>query len=129
MTDRLPETILVVEDEDTVRRVTARLLERLGYRVITAASAEEALHLHERTAASFSLVLTDVVMPGLTGIELADVLRQREPDIRILFMSGYPSRDLGHSPDDPPSPFLPKPFSVQDLSRMVRASLGQAPAH
>ena len=129
MTDRPPETILVVEDEDTVRRVTARLLERLGYQVTTASSAEEALQILEGRGTPFSLVLTDVVMPGLTGIELAEVLRQREPDIRILFMSGYPSRELGRSPDDPPSPFLPKPFSVHDLSRMVRASLGRGPAH
>lgn len=123
MTDRPPETILVVEDEDTVRRVTARLLNRLGYAVTTAASAEEALALLECRGAPFSLVLTDVVMPGLTGIELAEVLRAREPDVRILFMSGYPSRELGQNPEDPPSPFLPKPFSVDDLGDMVRRTL------
>lgn len=123
MMDSPPETILVVEDEDTVRRVTARLLQRLGYAVTTAASAEEAITLHEGRAAPFALILTDVVMPGLTGIELAEVLRKREPDVRILFMSGYPSRELGQNPDDPPSPFLPKPFSVDELGRMVRMTL------
>lgn len=123
MTDRPVETILVVEDEEAVRRVTARLLERLGYVVITAESAEEALLLHERVGRPFSLVLTDVVMPGLTGIELAEVLREREPTIRILFMSGYPSRELGKNPDESPSPFLPKPFSVDELGHMVRKTL------
>jgi len=118
-----PATILLVEDEETVRRVTARMLERLGYVVLTAPNAENALELHAREGHRVDLVLTDVVMPGLTGIELAEQLRERDGAIRILFTSGYTSRELGRSPDDPPTPFLPKPFSVEELARMVRSSL------
>jgi two-component system, cell cycle sensor histidine kinase and response regulator CckA len=118
-----PVTILLVEDEETVRRVTARMLEKLGYAVLTAPSAEDALQVHAREGHRVNLVLTDVVMPGLTGIELAEQLREQDPSIRILFTSGYTSRELGRSPDDPPTPFLPKPFSVEDLARMVRTTL------
>lgn len=122
-----PVTILLVEDEETVRRVTARMLERLGYAVLTAPSAEDALEVHAREGHRVNLVLTDVVMPGLTGIELAEHLREQDPSIRILFTSGYTSRELGRSPDDPPTPFLPKPFSVEDLARMVRTTLEPNP--
>lgn len=118
------ETILLVEDEETVRRVTRRLLQRLGYTVLVAASAEEALVIHQSEGDRLDLVLTDVVMPGLTGIELAQRLRERAPGLPILFTSGYTSRELGSDPHRPPAPFLPKPFSVEDLAARVREALG-----
>lgn len=124
--DEVVRTILLVEDEENVRRVTGRLLERLGFRVLLASSAEEALELYEGRGVRPDLVLTDVVMPGLTGFELAERLRASDPDLPILFTSGYTSRELGRTPDAPPSPFLPKPFSMEELDRSVREALGTA---
>lgn len=119
--------ILLVEDEENVRRVTGRLLERLGFSVLLASSAEEALALYEGQGARPDLVLTDVVMPGLTGIEMAERIRAMDPSLPIVFTSGYTSRELGRTPDDPPSPFLPKPFSLEDLERSVRDALDGSP--
>jgi two-component system cell cycle sensor histidine kinase/response regulator CckA len=116
------EHILLVDDEDTVRRVTGRLLEKLGYEVTTAADGAEALDLLE-SAGPFDLVLTDVVMPGMTGIEMADQIREIRPAQRILFTSGYTTREYGRAPGQPPRPFMPKPFSMADLAENVRRVL------
>lgn len=116
--------ILLVEDEETVRETTARLLERLEYHVVTAPHAEAALEVW-RSADGFDLVLTDVVMPGPTGIELAEVIRAEDPGQKILFTSGYPSRELGRDPGDPPLPFLAKPFTVEELAAKVGEVLSE----
>ncbi len=118
--------ILLVDDEETVRRVTGRLLEKLGYSVVPAGDADEALRLLAEGDA-FDLVLTDVVMPGLSGIELADRIRQAHPAQKILFTSGYTTREFGRPPGEPPQPFMPKPFSLDDLDRAVRAALDGGP--
>lgn len=115
--------ILLVEDEDTVRRVTDRLLQKLGYEVLAASDAEEAIELFREHDEELDLVLTDVVMPGLTGVEMAELLRRERPDMKFLFTSGYTSKELGGSPQAPPEPFLPKPFSMAELSRSVRKAL------
>jgi len=115
--------ILLVEDEDTVRKVIERLLVKLGYGVVAASDAEEAIDLFDELDEVVDLVLTDVVMPGLTGVEMARVLRRRRPDVKFLFTSGYTSKELGGSPQAPPEPFLPKPFSMEELSRSVREAL------
>lgn len=114
--------ILLVEDEDPVRDVITRLLRRLGYRVVSAASAEDAIEIME-DGEEVDLVLTDVVMPGLTGIEMAEVLKERHPDLRFLFTSGYTSREMGRPPETPPEPFLPKPFTMEELSERLRSAL------
>lgn len=121
--DDEPATILLVEDEETVRRVIERLLEKLGYRVLAAADAEEAIEIFRERDHELDLVLTDVVMPGLTGVEMAEVLKEQRPDMKFLFTSGYTSKELGSNPEAPPEPFLPKPFSMDDLSRSVRDAL------
>jgi two-component system, cell cycle sensor histidine kinase and response regulator CckA len=121
-----PAQILLVDDEETVRRVTGRLLEKLGYRVVPAGDAVEALQLLDG-GASFDLVLTDVVMPGLSGIELAERIRERHPRQRILFTSGYTTREFGRPPGEPPQPFMPKPFSLDDLDTAVRRVLADPP--
>ncbi len=124
MTDPSPETrVLLVEDEASVRNVVARLLTKLGYEVSSAASAEEAIRFFDR-GSSFDLVVTDIVMPGLSGIEMAELLKTRYPFLRFLFISGYTSRELGTAPKAPPEPFLPKPFTMQELSEEVRKALG-----
>lgn len=115
--------ILLVEDEDTVRKVIQRLLRKLGYRVVAASDAEEAIRIFEERDEELDLVLTDVVMPGLTGVEMAQVLKKRRPEMKFLFTSGYTSKELGGSPQAPPEPFLPKPFSMEELSRSVREAL------
>lgn len=105
-----------------MRRVTGRLLEKLGYRVRAAGDADEALALL-RDGERFDLVVTDVVMPGLSGIEMAERMRRLLPDQRILFTSGYTTREFGRPPGEPPQPFMPKPFSLDDLERAVNGAL------
>ena len=123
MADQEKETrILLVEDEDTVRNVVARLLRKLGYHVSTAADAEEAIALFDE-GSCFDLVVTDIVMPGLSGIEMAAVLKERHPALPFLFISGYTSRELGTTPQAPPEPFLPKPFTMQELAKEVTDAL------
>lgn len=117
------KTILLVEDEETVRKVIERLLTKLGYEVESASDAEEAIEMFTERNEQFDLVLTDVVMPGLTGVEMSEVLKGQRPDMRFLFTSGYTSKELGGNPEAPPEPFLPKPFSMDELSRSVREAL------
>ena len=117
------KTILLVEDEETVRRVTGRLLTRLGYVVFTAADAHEAINLFNDGGSEIDLVLTDIIMPGLTGVEMAEVLREQRPGLKVLFMSGYASREFGGELSTLPEPFLPKPFSLDQLSESVRQAL------
>lgn len=114
--------VLLVEDEETVRNVVARLLIKLGYEVSSAANAEEAIALFD-DGADFDLVVTDIVMPGLSGIEMSEVLAARFPALRFLFISGYTSRELGTAPTAPPEPFLPKPFTMQELADEVLKAL------
>jgi CheY-like chemotaxis protein len=114
--------VLLVEDEDTVRNVVARLLKKLGYQVSSAANADEAIACFDK-GDSFDLVVTDIVMPGLSGIEMSEVLKARFPELRFLFISGYTSRELGTAPTAPPEPFLPKPFTMHELAEEVRKAL------
>ena len=85
------ETILVVEDEDPVRTLLAGLMTNAGYKVLTAAPPVEALEMVKRNTGSIDLLLTDVVMPQLSGPDLADRLRTSKPGLRVLCMSGYPA--------------------------------------
>jgi two-component system cell cycle sensor histidine kinase/response regulator CckA len=120
------ETILLVEDEDPVREVTALLLESLGYQVSHVSSAEEAMDLVERNGVKIDLLLTDVVMTGMSGRELAEALRARNPGIKILFQSGY-SDDMvlryGILPSE--VAFLQKPFTIDTLAKRIREILDQ----
>jgi CheY-like chemotaxis protein len=121
---RQVETILVVEDQAATARITRILLESWGYQVIEAHSGAEALDLWNRHGDGIHLVLTDMIMPGLTGTQLAAELTRRKPDLRIVFMSGYPNDHLG-----PETAFLPKPFNPGSLSRMIRRELDRANSH
>ena len=113
------ETILLVEDEVGVRSFARRVLERHGYRVLEAPSGEAALDLVASHVGSLDLVVTDVMLSGMTGGQLAQLLRQRRPDLHVVFMSGYaePAAGSGVTAD---APLLEKPFSPQALLTHVR---------
>jgi two-component system cell cycle sensor histidine kinase/response regulator CckA len=118
------ETILLVDDTAMVRRLARDVLSTAGYRVLEAGGADEALQVAGSQAASIDLLLTDVVMPGHTGIELADRLRNAGADLRVLYISGYTDAAIvrgGLLGDD--AAFLEKPFTPEDLLRKVRQVL------
>ena len=123
------ERILVVEDEPGLRELCERLLVRLGYRVGTAGSGPDALLLM-RARLEPDLVLTDVIMPGMSGVELARQLRDHWPGVRVLYMSGYPNDALApHGVLVPGTPFIQKPFTERALALKVHETLaGKAPA-
>jgi two-component system cell cycle sensor histidine kinase/response regulator CckA len=112
-------TILLVEDEPTVRTVAERALTRHGYKVITADNGEEALEVLGR-GEEVDLLISDVVMPGMDGPTVVREARKSRPDLKILFMSGYAEEQLRKSIDIENVNFLPKPFSVSDLAEAAR---------
>jgi len=114
------ETILLVEDEDPVREVTALLLESLGYQVLQVSSAEEALSLVRTDKVKVDLLLTDVIMTGMSGRELADAFRASDPDIKVLFQSGHTDDVIvRHGILNSEVAFLRKPFSIDALAKKV----------
>ena len=118
------ETILLVEDEPAVRQVALRALSSRGYRVHPARDAEEALQLAESLLPSLDLLITDVVMPGMDGIELSEQLRSRHPQIRVLYMSGYSEAMLYRQRTDGDGVnFVEKPFTPERLLRQVHGAL------
>src|SRR5882757_424011 len=120
----LTETVLVVEDEAPVRSVARQVLERHGYTVLEAASAESALDIVSRYSGTIHLLLTDVVMPGLNGPELASRLANLRPDTRVIFMSGYTDDAVTrHGVLEPGSAYVQKPFTPDAIARKVREVL------
>jgi PAS domain S-box-containing protein len=118
------ETILVVEDEPGVRDFVRRALEALGYRVITAGDGMEALAVAEAHEGPLELVVTDVVMPRLSGFELAVRVMDLRPETRVLIMSGFPDDEVGAAALRPGSwAMLNKPFSGPELAQAVRGAL------
>jgi CheY-like chemotaxis protein len=123
------ETVLLVEDEPAILRLGAVMLERLGYRVITAATPGEAIRLARENSGEIRLLITDVVMPEMNGRDLARNLLSLYPDMSRLFMSGYTADVIAHHGVlDDGVHFLQKPFSTQDLAAKVREALDAAPA-
>ena len=116
------ETVLVAEDEDAVREFAVESLRRHGYQVIAAQSGEEALKVASTHDGAIHLLLTDVVMPGMTGPELAKRLRALRPDLHVLLMSGY-AADVVTSDDLKDAALVAKPFSPASLTRAVRNAL------
>ncbi len=117
------ETILLVEDEEKVRLIVLEFLRQCGYTVLQARNGGEALDLAKQHA-SIDLLLTDVVMPGLNGRELAMRLRQLRPLMRVVLMSGYAhGARMGGRSDDSGVALLHKPFSLEDLGRKLREVL------
>ena len=120
------ETVLLVEDEAGIRRMAERVLTALGYRLLTAARGEEALALADRLAGrTLQLLITDVVMPGMGGRELAGRLSARFPALKVLYMSGYTENAIVHQGVlENGLDFLQKPFSSATLAQKVREVLG-----
>ncbi len=119
-----PATVLVAEDDDGVRRLAERILRHDGYQVVVAADGAEALAL-ARQMRHLTLLISDVVMPGLSGVELAEHLRAEQPGIKLLLMSGMTGSAL---PPGYNGAFLSKPFRAAELSASVRELLSPAPA-
>ena len=115
------ETILLVEDEEVVRGLARRVLEQAGYSVVEASRAHEALRFCEEHAAEVDLLLTDVVMPEMSGKELADRVKSHRPDLKMLFMSGYTDEAIvHHGVLDSSVEFIQKPFTPSGLIKKVR---------
>jgi PAS domain S-box-containing protein len=118
------ETILLVEDEESVRSLTRRVLELQGYRVLSAASGESALELSRSYASRIHMLLTDVVMPGISGPKLAELLVQERKGVRLIYMSGYAATMLERGIQlGSETAFLQKPFTTETLMRRVREVL------
>jgi PAS domain S-box-containing protein len=115
------ETLLVVEDEDAVRLLTRRILERAGYQVFDAPNPQEAEALFEQHKSLITLLVTDVVLPGSSGPQLFARLARQRPDLRVLYVSGYTDETIAHNGElDPGVEFLQKPFAADALNRGVR---------
>lgn len=118
------ETVLLVEDEITLRTTCGLFLNNLGYNVMTAATPEDAMKQAVLHPEDIQLLLTDVIMPGMDGQRLAEHLSRLQPGMRVLFMSGYTAEVISsHGVLDEGMNFLAKPFSSDDLARKVRAVL------
>ncbi len=125
-TRRGTETILLVEDEEEVRRLTRQMLVRQGYTVIEAGSGPEAVRIWRDRKDSIDMLLTDIVMPRMSGRELADKLKESRPELRVLFMSGYTDDVVArHGVKGSASSFIGKPFTSEALSRKVRSVLDE----
>ncbi|MGE0792279.1 MAG: ATP-binding protein [Sandaracinaceae bacterium] len=121
---RSGETVLLVEDDDAVRRATGRILRSAGYHVLAASSGNDALREAEAHSGEIDLLLTDVVMPGMGGRELARRIAERYPSIKILFASGYTENAIAHQGVlDAGARFIGKPFSGGDLTKKIRSVL------
>jgi PAS domain S-box-containing protein len=122
------ETVLLVEDEAALRVLTRNLLEMCGYTVLDAKNGAEALDVSQHHTAPIHILLTDVIMPGITGRVLADQLVQLRPNIKVVYMSGYTGQAVGaHGVLDPGSIFLQKPFTRDALARKLRDALDGVP--
>lgn len=122
------ESVLLVEDEESLRAFVREVLEDHGYHVVTAGSGQEALRRFS-DAGPFQIIVTDVVMPGMGGAELIRQIFEKDPSMKVLYMSGYTGRAmLRQGRLQPGSRFLAKPFTAQHLARSVRACLDQPAA-
>jgi two-component system, cell cycle sensor histidine kinase and response regulator CckA len=117
--------VLVVDDEIAVRRFAARVLEREGYGVVEAKDGVEALELISQDGLSVEVVVSDIVMPRLNGVELMEALATSRPDLPVILMSGYATGALAELGIAAPCAILPKPFPSERLLEEVRRCSGQ----
>jgi CheY-like chemotaxis protein len=118
------ETVLIVEDEDEVRKLISKMLERQGYAILETSSGEEALLACGKCEGPIHLMLVDVIMPGMSGSELAKALKPLYPEIKILYMSGYTDDAIvRHGVLEKGVNYIQKPFTLEGLGRKVREVL------
>jgi two-component system cell cycle sensor histidine kinase/response regulator CckA len=121
-------TVLIVDDEETPRAVTCRMVRALGYQACTARDGREALRFLQQHPGEVRLVLTDVVMPYMDGCELAERARDLHPRLPIVLMSSHPVEDIGELiAGYPELPFLAKPFTTERLHQVLTPLLGAPP--
>jgi CheY-like chemotaxis protein len=121
------ETVLLVEDEDVVRELVYRALERQGYTVLAARLPQQALVLMQHYVGPVALLVTDVVMPGMNGPDLAQRLRRLRPDLQVMYISGYADDALSHHGVlEPGIVLLSKPFGPNEFVQAVREVLDAA---
>jgi PAS domain S-box-containing protein len=118
------ETVLLVEDEDAVRRLSRRVLEAAGYTVVEARDGDEGLRIAKEYALPIEILVTDLIMPRMSGRQLAELIAASRPGIRVLLMSGYAEEEVsGRGPRESGVAFLQKPFNPTELVRRVREVL------
>jgi CheY-like chemotaxis protein len=118
------ETVLVVEDEGPLLRIATRVLQSAGYTVLAAASGADALRTCERHPGPIHVVVSDIIMPGMSGVAFAERMKRVHPETRVLYMSGYTDDALAHQGvTDPQVQLLSKPFTPEQLRRKVREIL------
>jgi response regulator RpfG family c-di-GMP phosphodiesterase len=121
------ETILLVEDEQVILKMTKMMLERQGYTVLASSTPDKAIRLSREYVGEIHLLMTDVVMPEMNGRDLAGKLSARFPSLKRLFMSGYTANVIAHHGVlDPGVNFIQKPFSMKNQATKVRESLDDA---
>jgi len=124
VTEKASETILLVEDQEAVRSFALAALKQYGYHVIEASDGEEAIAAAGNYSGDIHLLLTDVVLPGMNGKELAERLKELRPNLKVLFFSGYTADVIAHHGVlNPGVAFLHKPFSQEELAQKVREVL------
>jgi len=122
------ETVLLAEDEKSLREMVGELLEANGYKVLMAETPKEAIETAERYEGVIHLLLTDVVMPGMNGRGLALRVKESRPDIRVLYMSGYTEDTIAHRGVlEAGALLITKPFTQESLSRRLREALAPKP--
>jgi DNA-binding NtrC family response regulator len=121
----MKQTILLVEDEEMVRALMCEVLEREGYQVLSCCHPQEGIEVSLRHGGHIDLLLTDVVMPGMNGRDMANEILQSLPELRVVFMSGYTEHVLTHEGEvDQKFEYLQKPFTLQTLMRKLERVLG-----
>ena len=124
------EVMLVVDDEEMVRRLATRILVAQGYLAVEASGGDEAVRMLQRNSHRVDGVLPDLAMPGLGGRQLGETIARCWPQIRVLYMSGFPAnRMVSEGALDPSHPFLQKPFTGEQLLRKVRELFSTPPRH
>jgi CheY-like chemotaxis protein len=118
------ETVLVVEDNPVTRSAFVESLERLDYQVLEAENGQTALELYQQVGSDISLVLSDLVMPGMGGKELARVLQEKDPALPVIFLSGHPLGEMDEEMDEVKVvEWLQKPVDLEDLAQVVGRAL------
>jgi two-component system, cell cycle sensor histidine kinase and response regulator CckA len=113
------ERVLVIDDEELIRILTENFLEQLGYKVLLADCGEDAVEIFREKSSQIQLVISDITMPGIDGIETVRQLRQIDPGIRAIISSGYSNERIDSFPEK--TVFLPKPYSISELQAAIKA--------